>query len=263
MDPRNGTPQMVLHKLFSEIEDKKKAVYKEGTFRTTKSWCWVEVLEIMMWRVAVVGKRQCKIYKNKLRRDLVGQRIADKLEVADSLITKSTVPSIQKAMKATRSRLDSDLFVVAGEPIGVDGVPNYVSATERTGQNVSSIATILKKKFGRSLCSSRIICWGVLKIWRLSDYRSTHANTSTLAFSWTMPCKCFLHILRFLHFIKNEDATVDKTRGRYRSCWTISANLSVKYTLPDASCVLMKPWWNSKGVSVSNNTSRSSLRNGE
>ena len=51
----------------------------------------------------------------------------------------------------------------------------------------------------------------VQKIGRLSDYWSTHANTSTPAFSRTMPCKRFLHILRFLHFINNEDATIDKT----------------------------------------------------
>ena len=57
-----------------------------------------------------------------------------------------------------------------------------------------------------------IFAMGVVqKIGRLSDYWSTHANTSTLAFSRTMPCKRFLHILRFLHFIDNEDATVDKT----------------------------------------------------
>ena len=51
----------------------------------------------------------------------------------------------------------------------------------------------------------------VQKIRRLSDYWSTHPNTSTRAFSRTMLCKRFLHILRFLHFIDNEDATVDKT----------------------------------------------------
>ena len=57
-----------------------------------------------------------------------------------------------------------------------------------------------------------IFAMGVVqKIGRLSDYWSTHANTSTPAFSRTMPCKRFLHILRFLHFIDNEDATVDKT----------------------------------------------------
>ena len=50
----------------------------------------------------------------------------------------------------------------------------------------------------------------VQTIGRLSDYWSTHANTSTPAFSRTMPCKRFLHILQFLHLI-NEDATVDKT----------------------------------------------------
>ena len=57
-----------------------------------------------------------------------------------------------------------------------------------------------------------IFAMGVVqKIGRLSDYWSMHANTSTPAFSRTMPCKRFMHILRFLHFIDNEDATVDKT----------------------------------------------------
>ena len=51
-----------------------------------------------------------------------------------------------------------------------------------------------------------IFAMGVVqKIERLSDYWSMHTNTSTPAFSRTMLCK------RFLHFINNKDATVDKT----------------------------------------------------
>ena len=49
----------------------------------------------------------------------------------------------------------------------------------------------------------------IQKTGRLAEYWSTNAATFTPAFSKTMPCSRFLHILRYLHFVDNQDATVD------------------------------------------------------
>ena len=50
----------------------------------------------------------------------------------------------------------------------------------------------------------------VQKKGRVAEYWSTHWLTKTPGFNITMSSRRFLHILRFLHFVDNEDATVDK-----------------------------------------------------
>ena len=51
---------------------------------------------------------------------------------------------------------------------------------------------------------------------RLATYWSTHAATRTPIFSDTMPVKRFLQILRYLHFVDNNDVTVDKSVKTYK-----------------------------------------------
>ena len=50
----------------------------------------------------------------------------------------------------------------------------------------------------------------VQKKGRVAEYWSTHWLTQTPGFNVTMSSRRFLHILRFLHFVDNEAATVDK-----------------------------------------------------
>ena len=50
----------------------------------------------------------------------------------------------------------------------------------------------------------------VQKKGRVAEYWSMHWLTKTPGFNITMSSRRFLHILRFLHFVDNEDATVDK-----------------------------------------------------
>ena len=84
----------------------------------------------------------------------------------------------------------------------------------------------------------------VKKIGRLAEYWSVHVATLTPVFCQTMPCKRFMQILRFLHFVNNEDETLDKTVKtwkvqklmdyvckRYRDNYTPRRELSVDETM--------------------------------
>ena len=84
----------------------------------------------------------------------------------------------------------------------------------------------------------------VQKIGRLPDYWSRHAATYTPFFSNTMPCRRFLQILRYLHFIDNESDNTDKTLRtwkvqrvldylvkRFRDAYTPRRELSVDETM--------------------------------
>ena len=56
-----------------------------------------------------------------------------------------------------------------------------------------------------------IFAMGVVqKVGRLAEYWSRHFYTSTPSLRQTMPCSRFMIILRYLHFIDNEDATIER-----------------------------------------------------
>ena len=56
----------------------------------------------------------------------------------------------------------------------------------------------------------------VQKKGRLGEYWSTHWLTQTPGFNDTMPRNRFLQILRYLHFVDNEDVSVDKTNKMWK-----------------------------------------------
>ena len=56
----------------------------------------------------------------------------------------------------------------------------------------------------------------VQKNGRLGEYWSTHWLTQTPGFNDTMPKNRFLQILRYLHFVDNEDVSVDKTNKMWK-----------------------------------------------
>ena len=56
----------------------------------------------------------------------------------------------------------------------------------------------------------------VQKKGRLGEYWSTHWLTQTPGFNDMMPKNRFLQILRYLHFVDNEDVSVDKTNKMWK-----------------------------------------------
>ena len=54
------------------------------------------------------------------------------------------------------------------------------------------------------------------KIGRLSDYWSQEPVPATPIFGLTMPSRRFLQIMRFLHFVNNEDLSIDTTFKTYK-----------------------------------------------
>ena len=56
----------------------------------------------------------------------------------------------------------------------------------------------------------------VQKKGRLGEYWSTHWLTQTPGFNDTMPRNRFLQILRYLHFVDNEDVSIDKTNKMWK-----------------------------------------------
>ena len=56
------------------------------------------------------------------------------------------------------------------------------------------------------------------------------------SFCQTMPCSHFMLILRYVHFVDNEDTTTDVyAHGKCRRCWTMFANVFESRTHRDAS----------------------------
>ena len=79
---------------------------------------------------------------------------------------------------------------------------------------------------------------------KTATYWSTHAATSTSLYSNTMPCSHFLQINRFLHFVDNEDTSIDHSKKswkvqnivdylckRFRCVYTPGKHLSVDETM--------------------------------
>ena len=61
-----------------------------------------------------------------------------------------------------------------------------------------------------------LLSMGMLqKIDRLSDYWSEEPVLATPIFGLTMTSKRFLQIMRFLHFVNNEDLSIDTTFKTY------------------------------------------------
>ena len=56
----------------------------------------------------------------------------------------------------------------------------------------------------------------VQKKGRLGEYWSTHWLTQTPGFNDMMPRNRFLQILRYLHFVDNEDVSIDKTNKMWK-----------------------------------------------
>ena len=84
----------------------------------------------------------------------------------------------------------------------------------------------------------------VQKRGKTATYWSTHAATSTPLYSNTMPCSRFLQINRFLHFVDNEDTSIDHSKKswkvqnivdylckRFRCVYTPGKHLSVDETM--------------------------------
>ena len=62
-----------------------------------------------------------------------------------------------------------------------------------------------------------MITMGVVqKKGRIGEYWSTHWLTQTPAFCETMPKTRFLQILRFIHFVDNQDTSIDKTNKMWK-----------------------------------------------
>ena len=90
-----------------------------------------------------------------------------------------------------------------------------------------------------------IFAMGVVqKVGRLAEYWSRHFYTLTPSFWQTMPCSRFMLILRYLHFVDNEDATTDRglrtwkvqkvldyVCKRFRESYTSRRELSVDETM--------------------------------
>ena len=56
----------------------------------------------------------------------------------------------------------------------------------------------------------------VQKAGRIAEYWSLHAATATPHFGLTMSARRFSQIMRFLHFVNNEDPTVDKSQKTFK-----------------------------------------------
>ena len=56
----------------------------------------------------------------------------------------------------------------------------------------------------------------VQKAGRIAEYWSRHVATATPHFGLAMTARLFSQIMRFLHFINNEDPTVDKSQKTYK-----------------------------------------------